>query len=166
MKNLLLLTYITLFFSISNIYSQKIEMNEKTKKNEMNIEKSINFDKIRLFEKIYEWLPIYYTSPSSTLKFSDKEKGKIIYIGTWEMRENRIFGTLYYTMTFNIEDNKFSCNITNFYSEYTLNGGVAGGTHSKRVFFEDKLVGKKKLFENTETNILKAFEELNSFISN
>lgn len=165
MKKILLLSVYVLSFTFSNGYSQKIEMNEKTKKNEMNIEKSISIEKNKLFDKISEWLPIYYTSPSSTLKFSDKEKGKIIYIGTWELREKNVFGTLYYTMTFNIEDNKYTCNITNFYSEYTLTAGALGGSNSQRRFFEDKLIGKKKLFENTETNIHKAFDDLSNFIS-
>lgn len=155
----------TIFFLQLNYgYSQKIEMNEQTKKNEMNIEKSFDKGKLELFDKISEWLPSYYTSPSSSLKFSDKNKGKIIYIGTWELREKRIFGTLYYTMTFSLVDNKYNCNITNFYSEYTLNAGALGGTNSQRRFFEDKLIGKKKLFENTETNIYKALEDLNNFI--
>lgn len=163
LKNILILLNIVFF---SGVYSQKIEMNEQTKKNEMNIEKSITIGKSELFDKISEWLPSYYTSASSTLKFSDKTKGKIIYIGTWELRERNIMGTLFYTMTFNIVDNKYICNITNFYSEYTVKSGSIGQQRAQKVYFEDKLVGKKKLFENTETNILKAFEELDNYIKN
>jgi hypothetical protein len=163
LKNLIIL--LNLVF-LSNVYSQKIEMNEQTQKNEMNIEKSITAGKSELFDKISEWLPSYYTSASSTLKFSDKAKGKIIYIGTWELRERNIMGTLFYTMTFNIVDNKYACNITNFYSEYIVKSGNIGPQRAQKVFFEDKLVGKKKLFENTESNIIKAFDDLNINISN
>ncbi|MFZ4436150.1 MAG: DUF4468 domain-containing protein [Flavobacterium psychrophilum] len=163
MKKNILMILALLLISCMNVYCQKIVMNEQTKLNEMNIEKSITKDKGDLFDKIFEWLPNYYTSPSSTVKFSDKNKGKIIYIGTWEKKEKRIFGTLFYTMTFNIEDNKYTCNITNFHSMYTINGGQVV-TNSQKIYFEQKLVGKKKLFENTETNIYKAFEDLNSFI--
>lgn len=163
LKKLFILVNLAFF---SSGYSQKIEMNEQTKKNEMNITETITLGKTELFDKISEWLPSYYTSAQSTLKFSDKTKGKIIYIGTWELRERNVMGTLFYTMTFNIEENKYTCNITNFYSEYTVKSGNIGQQRAQKVYFEDKLVGKKKLFENTESNIIQAFAELKKFINN
>jgi hypothetical protein len=163
LKKLFILVNLAFF---SSVYSQKIEMNEQTKKNEMNITETITIGKTELFDKISEWLPSYYTSAQSTLKFSDKTKGKIIYIGTWELRERNVMGTLFYTMTFNIEENKYTCNITNFYSEYTVKSGNIGQQRAQKVYFEDKLVGKKKLFENTESNIIQAFAELKKFINN
>lgn len=163
LKKLFILVNLAFF---SSVYSQKIEMNEQTKKNEMNITETITLGKTELFDKISEWLPSYYTSAQSTLKFSDKTKGKIIYIGTWELRERNVMGTLFYTMTFNIEENKYTCNITNFYSEYIVKSGNIGQQRAQKVYFEDKLVGKKKLFENTESNIIQAFAELKKFINN
>lgn len=161
--NRYLLTFsINLFFFLvaSNINAQKIEMNNQTKKYEMVIYKTVERNKDDLYDIISEWLPKYfsYRYGNSTLKYNDKSKGKIIFTA----RDPDPKVNVYYTMSFEIDQNKYTCYISDFYTGEQV---LPDGKLIERVHFESNaLFFKKKVFKKMEGYVVKNFQELDKLI--
>lgn len=159
-NKLKLIVYFLVIFYFAKIQAQKIEMNDQSRKYEMVINKTFERTKDDVYDIISEWLPKYfsYRYGNSTLKYNDRSKGKIIFTA----RDPDPKVNVYYTMSFEIDQNNYTCNISDFYTGEQV---LPGGKLIERVHFESNaLFFKKKIFKKMEGYIVKNFQELDKLI--
>jgi hypothetical protein len=156
MKQLLLLTFFFTNFSIS--FSQSIVLNETTKKNEMSFDLTSKSDNQNdNFDAIEEWLATNYTNKYSGSKFSNKEKGKIIYSAAFETKIFPSKGLISFNYTIKFDKNKINFFVSDF--AYTMIGQTTAAGAAMN--FESKnLAGKKKIILETETKISEAVKKI------
>lgn len=136
--------------------AQDLQINPTTNKYEIVVEKQ--FSKIeskKLFDATSEWLALNFNGLNSSLKYSNFEKRRIIFTGSFELKRSVISFVLHFT----IVDNKYKCIITDFIAQsFSMNGL----TLISRI--EEKMLGREKYNSSIEEQIKAILDVLNTSI--
>lgn len=158
MKSKLLLNFILIITLLINNYvtSQNLQLNSLTNKYEIIVEKQFpKTESKKIFDNTSEWLALNFNGLNSSLKFSNFEKKRLIFTGSFEIKRSLISFVLHFTFT----DNKYNCIITDFIVQnFTMNGLT---TVSR---MEEKMIGREKFSLSIEEQMKSILDNLNESI--
>jgi hypothetical protein len=153
-----LIIFIIILSSFRFVNGQNISLNEETKKYEWNFEVTSKLPTQNdVYDHVEEWLVSNYYNKSSSLKLSNREKGKLIYTAAFETKIFLSKGLISFNYTIKFNKNKVNFLLNNF--AYTIMGQtkVAG---IEMNFENNGLASKKKIIEETEIKIIENLKKL------
>lgn len=148
--------FILALFITTAIFSQKITISPET--NKCFVEQVIEVPNATadiLFTKAVEWISLNYNSAQNIIQYADNNK--IILKGGFSTNMFMKSGSFKHTLVLEFKDGKFKYNYTDFiYSCVEL---------SDMAFESNKMGFKKKIYAETEQNILASITSMTKYFN-
>jgi hypothetical protein len=152
------ITLLLLIISL-NGYSQELKLDETGLYSAKGIEQYDSINKTILFQKVNEWITLNYKSANEVIQLTDKEQGKIIMKGIFDITASLVTFYVHHTVIFDFKDGKLRYNYTNITLENSNNSNNVFGLEDKN-WMQNKFI--KKIQEKININV----SSLNNFIKN
>ncbi len=153
MKNYLLLLISLLPIMI---YGQELKIDDETGKYTKKAVVEIdNMTQNEIYKKAIEWITLNYKSADDVIQLKDESIGKIIIKGNFSTGIFMKQGWIRHTLILDFKNNKFRYTYTDLSYFSTGSGDIA---------FEKRMMSKKKILAETESDIDKSMLELKDYI--
>jgi uncharacterized protein with TBP-like fold DUF4468 len=147
---------ITVLFISSISYGQEIKIDEETGRyGAIGVVQVDGIMKKAMYKSAIEWISLNYKSANDVIQMKDEESSKIIVKGNFLTGLFMKQGWIKHTLLLEFRDNRFRYTYTDF-SYYSSGSG--------EIAFEQKMMSKKKIISEAESNIKASIQSLKNYI--